>query len=139
MDASLLGAQLQPSKFQRCTRIFGLPARPHGLRAQSCRLQRRQQLQPSLVGAGGKSVSPVVCSSSSSGAACSGQQQHGDPLSNAPMWAKLLGAAAAFAAWYSVASAMRAASPFLSLTLAVGSSSEGELAEEVSNVWIVRS
>ena len=120
----LLG-QPPPCIHKKGQPLFGLPIRP-AQRVHSCRLRHthhQQQRTPNR----SRSAASVSCSASSS-AACSGlqQQQQRDLISSAPLWTKLLGAAAAFAAWYSIASLCRAATPFLSLSLALGTSSEGK-------------
>ncbi|GAB4823599.1 hypothetical protein N2152v2_010645 [Parachlorella kessleri] len=66
-------------------------------------------------------------------------QQQRDLISSAPLWTKLLGAAAAFAAWYSIASFCKAATPFLSLSLALGTSSEADHLAALTPLTIGRS
>lgn len=110
----LLGLGLKPCLAPR-------PARSSPLQRTHLQHAPQQRRAPSIACSAASSSFPAP-----SGFEQQQQQQGGDPFSSIPLWAKLLGAAAAFAAWYSVASAVQSTSPFLSLSLAAAGTTSAE-------------
>lgn len=131
MQAPAAGTRLQHGRAH--IRMLRLPALQHrpGVRRWGAPSPQQQPAQPLAPASRPRLV--LAASSASFAAPSPGsspqqqQQQQPGPLGGVPLWAKLLGTAAALAAWCAVTSAMRASAPFATVSLALGGSSEGGL------------